>query len=255
MPRRKRHVTAGARNAGISSLPDSCEARSKADYILGRLRADIVSGHLGPGEKLPFRELTARYGVSGSPLREALCLLAGDGLVELESQRGFRVAPVSSAELADICTVRRNLECLAFGQAVDHGDARWRADIVAARAAFSRVIQKVGDNRPITEEWEARHRTFHFALIAACGSPILLHLCGQIHDRFDRYRRLAIPVRSFMAGTASDHDDLVEAALAGARDRALAVLCRHIDDIAALVTANFTSRPAARPPALAGDPP
>lgn len=213
--------------------------RSKADYSLTRLRADILSGRLAPGEKLAFRELTARYDVSVSPLREALCQLAGDGLVELESQRGFRVAPVSAAELADICAMRRHLEALAFGLAVERGDAVWHASVVAARDEFMRVIQKVGDDRPITEAWEDRHRAFHFALLAACGSPILLNLCAQLHDRFDRYRRIAVPVCSMMAGIAADHDELVQAALSGVRDRAVPVLTRHIDEIAALVTANF----------------
>lgn len=224
--------------------PERRGARSKAAYSLARLRADIIGGTLAPGEKLAFRELTARYDVGVSPLREALFQMAGDGLVQFESQRGFRVAPMSAAELADICATRRQLESLALGLAIDHDDAPWRARVLAAREAFSLVIQKVGDNRPISQEWEERHRAFHFALISACGSPILLGLCNQIHDRFDRYRRLAIPRRSFMAGTAGDHDALVEAALAGARDHALAILMRHVDDIAALVTANFTAKPA-----------
>jgi DNA-binding GntR family transcriptional regulator len=190
---------------------------------------------------LLLRELTAKYGVGVIPLREALCQLAGDGLVILETQRGFRVAPVSAADLADVSSVRSSVEPLAVGLSIDRGDGQWQVRLREALDQFTRVRQKVGDSRPISEEWDVSHRRFHFALIYACGSPTLLRICGQIYDRFDRYRRLALPSRSFMAGTAADHDELAALALAGDRKRAIRLLRRHISDIAALVSENFSN--------------
>lgn len=80
---------------------------SKASEALRRMRADIVAGALKPDQKLSFKYLVSRYGVGTSPLREALCQLAGQGLVDLESQRGFRLAPVSKADLMDVISLRR----------------------------------------------------------------------------------------------------------------------------------------------------
>lgn len=219
----------------------SAKPASKASYILGRLRADILQAKLRPGAKLVLRDLRASYTVGLIPLREALFQLAGDGLVVSESQRGFRVAPVSLAEFADIAGVRRVVEALAFAQSIDRSSCYWRAHVQSALDRFTRVGQKVGDQRPINEEWETFHRQFHFALISECGSPTLLRFCSQIFDRFDRYRRLAVPSRGYMAGTADDHGELAALALVGNRQHAIELLVRHIDEISTVVTANFAT--------------
>ena len=223
----------------MTELVPNGDARSKAALVLRRLRIDIVAAALRPGQKLSFASLSARYGVGFSPLREALSQLTGSGLVTLESQRGFKVAPVSQAELADLIAVRRHLEVHALGLSVQHGDDRWRSELQAATDAFAQVAAKAGDRRPIDEDWQQLHRGYHFALIGACGSPLLLQFCREIYDRFDRYRRLAVPAQSFMAGPARDHHALTRAALAGETAHAQQQLARHLDDIAEVVAANF----------------
>lgn len=216
-------------------------ARSKASLVMVRIRRDIVAGRLAPGRKLPFELLSALYGVGVSPLREALCLLAGRGLVTLESQRGFRVAPVSREDLADVIATRRYVEIYALGLSVERAGDAWRKDLMDATTAFARVAARVGDMRPIDEDWQIIHRRYHLALIDACASPILIDFCKQIYDRFDRYRRMTVPTQSFQAGPARDHQEITDAALAGRRDEAQRLLRRHIADIAEVVTANFVS--------------
>jgi GntR family carbon starvation induced transcriptional regulator len=215
------------------------DATSKSSLVLRELRRDIVSGKLEAGRKLSFGFLTQTYGVGVSPLREALCLLVGKGLVVLESQRGFRVAPVSAHDLADVIAVRGHIETYALGLSIERGDEMWRRQLEDATARFTQVAAKAGDQRPIDEDWQIIHRRYHFALIGACNSPTVLDFCKQIYDRFDRYRRLAVPTQSFMAGPARDHREIMEAALAGNRERAQAMLARHIADIAEVVAANF----------------
>jgi GntR family transcriptional regulator, carbon starvation induced regulator len=214
---------------------------SKASYALARMRSDIVAGVLEPGQKLSFGMLTSAYGVGVSPLREALCLLTGTGLVVFESRRGFRVSRVSAAGLADVVTIRRHIEVYALGLSIDRANDTWRRELAVASEEFSRVAAKAGDQRPISDQWQDIHRHYHFALIGACDSPTLLRFCEQIYDQFDRYRRLTIPVQSFQAGPARDHREITGAALAGDRVRAQALLKRHIEDIAEVVTANFAS--------------
>jgi GntR family carbon starvation induced transcriptional regulator len=217
----------------------SADASSKASHVLSRLRADILGARLQPSQKLSFRMLAAQYGASITPLREALFLLAGDGLVVLESQRGFRVAPVSLHEFLDISSVRSHVETHALRLAIRLGDAAWLARVERAYTQFRQVMQKVGDPRPITVDWEAPHRNFHFALIEACGSPTLLRLCASIYDRFDRYRRLAVPTQSYMAGTADDHNEIVKAIVARDARAATDLLTRHISDITSVIAANL----------------
>lgn len=223
----------------VSRSVADAQAHSKASVVLRRLRNDIVSGSLAPGQKLQFRLLVQRYGVGTSPLREALCQLIGEHLVSLQSQRGFSVQPVSADDLADVISARRHAEIYALGLSVQRGDAPWRIQVRQATDAFSAVAAKMGDQRPIDEHWERIHRSYHFALIGACQSPILLGFCKSIYHRFDRYRRIAVPVQSFMAGTARDHREIADAALAGDVERSQCLLAQHIGDIAEVVAANF----------------
>src|SRR5258706_1667638 len=167
--------------------------------VFHRLRVDIISARLRPGEKLALRKLTPSYRCGVTPLREALCQLAGSGLVMLESQRGFRVAPVSAADLEHVVAVRRHLELYAADLAVARSEDGWRRRLEQSAGRGSRVAAKAGDQRPIDEEWDRIHRNFHFCLTDARSSPAMLQLFEQLYDKFDRYRRIAIPIQAYMA--------------------------------------------------------
>ncbi|HEX9466271.1 MAG TPA: FCD domain-containing protein [Alphaproteobacteria bacterium] len=238
----RRTVRSGAadidRRVGFQP-PADLGAPSISEFVLRRLRADILSTDLQPGMKLPFYLLTKRYGVGVSPLRDALARLAGDGLVILHSQKGYWVAPVSADDLKDVSEMRRRLELMALDMALAAGDGLWRDRVRAAFDEFCKVKQRVGDEAPITEDWEWRHRAFHLTLLSACGSPTLLRFCEQTHDRFHRYRRLALPTRSFMGALGDDHGEVMEAALGGDKTRAISLLDRHITSSSLLVADNY----------------
>lgn len=214
-------------------------AASKAAYAMRCIHRDIVAGDLQPGQKLAFHALTAKYEVGISPLREALCQLVGQGLVLLESQRGFRVTPISPHDLRDVAAMRRHLEVHAFRLSIANGDSRWKEELRRAAGAFKNVAAHDHDVRLINEAWESVHRDFHFALMSACGSPILLQLCKQIYDRFDRYRRLAILRQSNMLSVAADHDSMFEAALRGDQVEGERQLTVHLTAITDLVFSHF----------------
>ena len=218
---------------------DIGDAPSIGDFVLRRLRLDIISTQLKPGMKLPFGFLTERYGVGISPLRDALSQLAGDGLVVLKSQKGFWVAPVSPEDLKDVSDIRRRVEMMALELAIDRGDPAWGGRVQAAYRGFIAVKQRIGDETPINDEWEASHRAFHMALFSACASPVLLRFCEQIHDRFHRYRRMALPTKSFMGALADDHGEMMEAALRGDKPAALDLLDRHIAHSCRLIEENI----------------
>jgi GntR family transcriptional regulator, carbon starvation induced regulator len=214
--------------------PDNASTSITAS-VLARLRADILSARLVPGAKLSIKVLCYDYAAGITPLREALILLCGAGLVIQESQRGFSVAPTSHRDFSDVADCRRRLETMALALAIGRGDLAWRHRVAEARAAYAAVSARVGENAPIDEIWEERHRRFHFALISACGSMALLNFCAQLHDRFDRYRRIAVPTKSSMAHVGTDHDVIMAAAIKGDAAGAVATLDRHIAETAELV--------------------
>jgi GntR family transcriptional regulator, carbon starvation induced regulator len=119
--------------------------------------------------------------------------------------------------------------------AIIRNEEKLRLRVTQVRRRFAFVLPRVEENLPIDEMWEQQHRAYHFALVLGCGSSILLGFCAQLHDRLDRYRRLAIPVKSLMAGVGSDHDEIVEFALAGDAPSAAKLLDRHIAATAELV--------------------
>jgi len=139
--------------------------------------------------------------------------------------------------LRDVVSVRQHVEVYALGLSVDHGDSTWRRRLRDAHDQFTRVAARARDQRPIDEEWQVIHRRYHFALISACDSPTLIQFCRHIYHRFDRYRRLPLPVQSFMAGPARDRHQITGAALAGDSRQAQALLGRHIEDIFEVVMA------------------
>jgi GntR family transcriptional regulator, carbon starvation induced regulator len=216
----------------------SC-ASSASAYVLARIRGDILSAHFMPGAKLYLKILTARYNTSVAPVREALAVLSGAGLVISESQRGFRVASASRADFLDIAKLRKQLEVSALQQSIKRGDDAWVEEICTVYAMFSRLSQKAGQDIPISDAWESYHREFHFSLISRCGSPTLLNFCAQLHDRFDRYRRLTLPSASYMAGTAGDHEEIMDAAIRRDVKHATMLVEEHIQSITDVILEQY----------------
>lgn len=228
----------------LAPLPDCAgavrgAAPSISLYVMECLREDILAGVFEPGARLPFKILEMRYGVSVVPIREALSRLVGSGLVELEAQRGFRVSSITIAEFDDITANRLHLESHALRLSVARGDAAWRDRVRMAQDRYARVAEKAGEAEPLSGEWESLHRACHMSQIAACGSPMLVAFCADLSDRFDRYRRFALPSKTFTAGVSGDHAALAQAATANDGDAAAALFDRHVRETAAIVRAEL----------------
>lgn len=191
-------------------------AETGSSRIFSMLRKELLSGHFTAGEKLSITALRERYKVGLSPLREALNRLSAYGLLVQENQRGFRVPALRQEELEDITRLRLELEGMALEQAIEQGDADWEAELLAAAHRLKRA--DVSTERG--EEWERLHTQFHRTLVAPCGSQWLLRFIEQLHDQFDRYRRLGATLASVREELDEQHQQLV--CLALARDTAAA---------------------------------
>jgi GntR family carbon starvation induced transcriptional regulator len=211
-------------------------ARTRARDIYERLRLDIVECRLKPGQKLRFDETRTTYQVGLSPLREALMRLASEGLVVLEDQRGFHVAPVSRTDLLDVTRMRQELESMALRMAIESGSDEWEAEVLAAYHRLSKVrkvfVSETEDphSRIINPQWEEHHRNFHRSLVSACGSPWLMHFRGLLYDQADRYRRLSLQYLRHPRADLDEHRALMEAAITRDAIRAAELIKRHIGD-------------------------
>lgn len=210
--------------------PDS--DASLADQAYRRIQQDILSGVFLPGEPLRLAALKDRYGLSFSPLREALTRLAGERLTELTSLRGFRVASVSLDEMWDLIESRIVIESEALRRAIANGDLDWEARVVASFHALGKAVeQRDAVQDQFDQALEHRHQAFHHALISACGSPTLLNIAGQLYTHNERYRRPTLSGQATaVAGSRKvmdEHAALMDAALNRQAERAVDLLAAH----------------------------
>jgi DNA-binding GntR family transcriptional regulator len=200
------------------------------------LRADLLACRLRPGERLKIGELCGALSVSLGAVREALSRLTSEGLVVAEPQRGFRVAPVSVAELRDLTAVRIEIEGTCLTRAVAAGDVAWEAGLVAAHHRLSRTPEREpGDARRLSEAWAEAHASFHRALVAGCDSRWLLRLREILYAQSERYRRLSVPLAPAGRDLEGEHRGIMEAALARDAERAVALLAAHLEVTTAIL--------------------
>lgn len=193
--------------------------KSLTTIAFERLHADILSGQLRPAERLRIQSLSERYDVGATAIREALSRLVTDGLVELEDQRGFCVAPVSREELLDLTQTRVEIESLALRHAIERGSLDWESNLLSG---FHRLSKTPPPTSPeLHAGWAAVHRQFHESLVAGCDSPWTLRLCRLLYDKSERYRNLAEQhTEPKQRDTITEHRELMDAAMG--RDAVLA---------------------------------
>jgi len=137
---------------------------TRTERVYEILRSDLLNGGLHPGQKLKMVELTERFGVSQSVVREALTRLTADGLLVATPQRGFRVRDLSIEDIAELTETRVQVESLALRLAVERGDLQWETGILAAHHRLERT-PVTRDDGTVSEDWSTSHRDFHQALL------------------------------------------------------------------------------------------
>ncbi|MET3597124.1 MULTISPECIES: GntR family transcriptional regulator [Mesorhizobium] len=181
--------------------------------LASRLREAIISGDLAAGSKINLDKARQSFNVSLSPLREGLARLISDGLVEFEDNRGYRVSPISLANLEEITALREELEIFALRESMRLGDVEWEGNVMRALHRLSRTERDA--SRPETlEQWEAMHREFHLTLISGCQKPLLLHFCNLLLNLNDRYRRVFLTRTSGDRNVAQEHSEIAQGAVA-----------------------------------------
>jgi GntR family carbon starvation induced transcriptional regulator len=202
------------------------------------LRHGILTSRLAPGSKLVLDHLKDQLQIGIAPIREALARLAGEGLVDTESQRGFWVSPVSVDELQQLGELRSTMEVMAFRHTMEKDHRLLQDRLGEAWRLFKEVGQRAGETEPLNDKWDERHLRFHTALFCGYESPATLRIYVNIYARMERYRRLGIDRKGFLAGVIDDHSRLLEHV--GARDieGGSQLIRRHIHDVVEIVRSN-----------------
>ncbi|KSV66581.1 hypothetical protein N185_32460 [Sinorhizobium sp. GW3] len=192
-----------------------------------RLRNDIITCRLRPDERLRLEELRDRYDVGASSLREAMMRLEVEGLVLLEPNKGFRVSPVSAEHLLDVMTARAEIDALCLRWSIEKGDVTWESAIVGALHGLRRFSKHSGDDAG-QENWRIAHRSFHFALISACGSETFKTFHSTLFDQVERYIAISISMDLIPRDDNTEHEEIVRATLDRQSDLAVKLLKEHL---------------------------
>lgn len=207
------HVPEQARGEHTHSEPPAprvVQRYSVRGQILDALRASLVGGELVPGQVYSAPALGARFGVSATPVREAMQQLAVEGAVEVVPNRGFRVSERGPRELAELAEVRALLEVpvvLRLARTVPAG--RW--SVLRPLADATVTAAAVGDRARYAES----DRAFHGAVLALSGNEQLVMVADDLHRR-SQWPLVSNPAtrRADLLADASQHTALLDALIA-----------------------------------------
>lgn len=167
---------------------------AKTEAACKVLSSDILNGTLSPGKPLRLAALGAQYGVSATPLREALTRLEEQKLVVAEANRGWRVAPVSIAEFTDLLIARQSLEVSLLEDVIAHGGNDWETELVTAHYRLAQAVPPLGaaDTLAYRQIWVALHDRFHTALLAGARSDWLKRFYTQLLTQLQRHHQAVL---------------------------------------------------------------
>jgi len=197
--------------------------RTRAEELRVQLADEIVRGALQPGTALDEMELARRFGVSRTPVREAIRQLAASGLVETRAHRGALVARPSGEHLLGMFEAMAELEALCAGLAAERMTRAERHLLEIAHEEM-RALIRIGDPQRFHEVNEA----FHGAIYVGAHNGYLAEITLATRARVQPFRRAQFRNLGRLAKSQAEHDRVVEAIQRGDRDRAAGAMRLHI---------------------------
>jgi DNA-binding GntR family transcriptional regulator len=188
-----------------------------------RLRDLILDGAIEPGAEVRQEELARELGVSRTPLREALRLLEGEGLVEARPHRSIVVSPLSASEIEEVYAMRVLLEATAIRVTVP---SMGTSELAHLRGLLAEMNFHAG--RRDARGWEGPHERFHATLVAGVQGSYRRQLVGLARAS-RRYRRAHLGSQPYAwERGAAEHERIADACESGDADAAAAALAAHL---------------------------
>jgi len=196
--------TATLTRTDINAASEQIIRRTLHDELLIRLRAMILDGELAPGEKVPEKDLCERFGVSRTPLREALKVLANDGLVTLTPNRGAMIADLTLEDLEEAFPVIGALESLAGEMACANITD---AEITGIKKLHTEMVAHY-ESRAL-KPYFAINQQIHEMILAAARNQTLSSLYRALEGRVRQARYLANMSTSRWAQAVEEHERMI----------------------------------------------
>ncbi|HET6697795.1 MAG TPA: GntR family transcriptional regulator [Nocardioidaceae bacterium] len=219
----------GGRDSAALNLPLFQARQSLRHQVAHALRAALIAGEMRPGVLYSAPALAEKFGVSATPVREAMLDLANEGLVEAVRNKGFRVTELSNEELDDITDVRMLIEVPTIADIARHCDEDAAAAVEELRG-LAREIEALAVEPDLIGYLEA-DRQFHLRLLALSGNQQLVEVVGRLRSRSRLYGLQGLADRGELQASAREHEQLVDLVLARDADAAGALMRRHITHV------------------------
>lgn len=195
----------------------------RSEQLGEEIEERIVTGVYAPGMRLDEQDLAADFGVSRTPIREALIQLASIGLVDIRPRRGATVPEMSADKLCEMFEVMAELESMCGRLA-----ARRILPAEQARLQEAHHACEAARDAGKPDLYYQLNEVFHRCIYDASHNGFLAEQATALHRRLRPYRRLQLRVRNRMASSFSEHAAIVEAIIAGRGDQAAELLRSHV---------------------------
>ena len=194
-----------------------------SDTLREKIEEQIATGAYAPGSSLDEATLVEQYGVSRTPIREALIQLAAEGLIEIRPRRGAVVTSIGPARLIEMFEVMAELEAMCGRLAARRMTAQERQALTDAHLACEEARAKQD-----SDQYFYCNERFHAAIYAGSHNSFLKEQSSQLHRRLRPYRRLQLRVRDRMSVSYKEHHAIVSAITSGDAEAAAAALREHV---------------------------
>ncbi|MER7770258.1 GntR family transcriptional regulator [Kitasatospora sp. NPDC096140] len=212
------------------------------DQVAHALRAALISGELRPGVVYSAPALAADFGVSATPVREAMLDLAREGLVEAVRNKGFRVTELTERDLDDYTEIRALIEVPTVGRVTRSAtkdqleQLRPQAEAIVAAARKHDLIGYLEADRQ-----------FHLDLLGLAGNARLVDVVGDLRKRSRLYGLNRLDERGELVSSAEEHLELLDLMISGDAEAAEACMTRHLSHVRSLWAGQDEAAEAERP--------
>src|SRR6202171_4087120 len=206
--------------------PQTDESRqtTRGVDIVGRLEEDILGGHFQPGDRLAEEALAERFGVSRTPIREALRQLSAVGLVEMRPRRGAVVRSLLAADIVHMLELMAEIEGFCARLAARRMTPAQRSALAALHKVYGALARK-GDQ----DGYFAASMRFHELIYAGTHNPFLEETATRIQHRVSAFRRHQLRAPGRLAQSFAEHEAILNAILSGEAEKADRLMHHHID--------------------------
>lgn len=197
--------------------------KNRSEILRESIEEMIAVGQFLPGQHLDETELATRFGVSRTPIREALMQLASMGIIVMRPRRGAVVADIGPQQLIEMFEVMAEFEAMCGRLAARRMSPAEHSALLAAHQAC-----KEARDASDPDEYFAMNEAFHEQIYAGSRNAFLAEQARSLHRRLRPYRRLQLRVRDRTKVSYDEHEGIVQAIIAGNSDLTVELLRQHI---------------------------